>query len=39
MVGVKRYALFLQSRCGYACGEHEMSSRVWVVTPRSYMVS
>jgi len=35
MVGVKRYTLFLQSSCGYACGDHEMSSfgRGWVKTP------
>jgi hypothetical protein len=26
MVGVKRYALFLQSRCAYACGNHERSA-------------
>lgn len=26
MVGVKPYTLFLQSPCGYACGDHETSS-------------
>ena len=25
MVGVSRYTLFLQSRCGYACGDRETS--------------
>lgn len=26
MVGVRRYTLFLQSRCGYACGDQERSA-------------